>query len=310
MAYRSTVNTNVLVIPDFSPDASLGFIYTHGLATLNLPELIMVDVPAEKESYYAGLIIGQLATISQARGEIPDGFTTSFDNHWLVALDVDNEEERLAFHRVMTYCDASARIMLIKPLFDEWQPLQDTPEGKVILKRRILNKWKFQNETDGFLLWKDGNRENFSRKNVREVSVYKAFVLRSDCTNWDACLTDEEYEFAEKHWDYFVCLALAHFAQNPVQVFHKYITLVSKRIGKRNEYYKVGKKLTSEMYTWPRVTVPWAANVESYDCAYCGMEEGERGDHKRCNKCKIVSYCTRKCQKLHWKIHKKVCCKS
>jgi len=35
-------------------------------------------------------------------------------------------------------------------------------------------------------------------------------------------------------------------------------------------------------------------------------EEAESGSLKRCAKCHVGSYCSRECQKAHWKVHKKV----
>lgn len=39
-------------------------------------------------------------------------------------------------------------------------------------------------------------------------------------------------------------------------------------------------------------------------CAKCNNTEGEL---KKCTKCKSVLYCNRKCQRAHWKEHKKQC---
>ena len=41
-------------------------------------------------------------------------------------------------------------------------------------------------------------------------------------------------------------------------------------------------------------------------CAYCGTC-GETGAMARCSRCKAVFYCSKSCQKKHWKAHKQFC---
>lgn len=40
-------------------------------------------------------------------------------------------------------------------------------------------------------------------------------------------------------------------------------------------------------------------------CSACGQESIK--DIKKCSKCKMAQYCDKRCQKLHWPIHKKFC---
>jgi hypothetical protein len=43
-------------------------------------------------------------------------------------------------------------------------------------------------------------------------------------------------------------------------------------------------------------------------CGGCGAKEGENGSAlQSCSKCKKRKYCSKECQKGHWKLHKKVC---
>lgn len=42
-------------------------------------------------------------------------------------------------------------------------------------------------------------------------------------------------------------------------------------------------------------------------CATCNTREEKRGDYQCCARCRRVAYCSRKCQKAHWKIHKQTC---
>lgn len=40
-------------------------------------------------------------------------------------------------------------------------------------------------------------------------------------------------------------------------------------------------------------------------CSTCGQETNK--DLKKCSKCKMAQYCDKRCQRLHWPIHKKFC---
>ena len=42
-------------------------------------------------------------------------------------------------------------------------------------------------------------------------------------------------------------------------------------------------------------------------CAKCGAVETKRGTYKMCSACNSVHYCSKECQKAHWKGHKAVC---
>ena len=48
------------------------------------------------------------------------------------------------------------------------------------------------------------------------------------------------------------------------------------------------------------------ARVQLKRCAACNTEEDVLHAFKNCRRCKKVAYCGKKCQKQHWKAHKKV----
>ena len=47
-------------------------------------------------------------------------------------------------------------------------------------------------------------------------------------------------------------------------------------------------------------------SLRAASASLCSAGCGKSGD-KKCVRCKLSSYCSRTCQKAHWKAHKKVC---
>lgn len=45
----------------------------------------------------------------------------------------------------------------------------------------------------------------------------------------------------------------------------------------------------------------------SVACSNCGKDAEPLKPFMRCGKCRFPSYCSKECQKIHWKEHKKVC---
>ena len=43
-------------------------------------------------------------------------------------------------------------------------------------------------------------------------------------------------------------------------------------------------------------------------CGFCGREEPPEEEYLACSRCQTQVYCSRNCQKLHWKAHKRIQC--
>lgn len=50
------------------------------------------------------------------------------------------------------------------------------------------------------------------------------------------------------------------------------------------------------------------ARVALWACANCGSQETAVMQYKKCGRCEKVHYCSRACQRQHWKEHKKSGC--
>ncbi|RPA73985.1 hypothetical protein BJ508DRAFT_43886 [Ascobolus immersus RN42] len=59
--------------------------------------------------------------------------------------------------------------------------------------------------------------------------------------------------------------------------------------------------------TEPLYTGGWGRNPKTEKCDRCGLKQEKL---KMCSGCKVVCYCSRECQRLHWKEHHKTRCES
>ena len=76
------------------------------------------------------------------------------------------------------------------------------------------------------------------------------------------------------------------------------------------EYINLTQTILEEKVTDEQI---WFALKESiYDplarCKNCNKKESFKSEFRTCSKCKKVFYCSRECQKAHWKDHKNLCC--
>lgn len=93
--------------------------------------------------------------------------------------------------------------------------------------------------------------------------------------------------------------------------------LDKKLIIGRNKYYKENKinknaDNDSSNLSDKEIRIMVIENKLNYPiCPQCRKNSSTHPNIKFqvCSKCKIVSYCSRKCQKIHFKIHKNHCCK-
>ena len=48
-------------------------------------------------------------------------------------------------------------------------------------------------------------------------------------------------------------------------------------------------------------------NAKASVCAKCGIRSTDNKAFSKCSACKMVTYCSRECQKDHWGEHKRIC---
>jgi len=82
-----------------------------------------------------------------------------------------------------------------------------------------------------------------------------------------------------------------------IEMWHQMITLVA--IGNFQMNFMNKQAFIARHHPNPK----YEEVIQKFKCAKCGSQL----DLKVCNRCRKVRYCSRKCQKKHWKEHKHVC---
>eukprot|EP01084_Bolivina_argentea_P088623 160005_1 len=83
-------------------------------------------------------------------------------------------------------------------------------------------------------------------------------------------------------------------------------------MGHIQDWIMFDKSIRKEIQTWKSNGDLRNANKErcilsqglremSLNCYLCGKEWKKNGKLKMCRKCRMVYYCSKKCQKIHWK---------
>jgi len=300
--------SNVTVNPVRFIAGNLVLFYTSGLHESGYPELLMLDVPTDKIQT-AGTIMATLIDVSK-EGKVHHGYKMEKDGYYVVALKVSSPYEHQRLVTCMQACNPNASIVLLKPIWDIWEPITEAPEGKKEMQESILSKWTAQSSSIGFIRFLDSDKTNCRVANLLRVSSYDALVKHRSSTDWDCDLTSEEAIYAQKHWNHFVRVGLAEIAKFPEIAAERYIATVAENIYDVQSHYNHGVKLAEGAFSWDLNGEDTAAPlpIVNRKCDKCGKSEEEKsGNLKACGNCMKVVYCSIECQKAHWKEHKPSC---
>lgn len=116
-----------------------------------------------------------------------------------------------------------------------------------------------------------------------------------------------EYELRNnldfEHQEFLFLLNWINLQPTPASVRNLTQNQIMKLLNKLGEMEK--SSAMSEMIAAEQQNLQ--KRVALMKCAGCGTTESAIGDYKSCSRCEKVFYCTKSCQKDHWKAHKKVC---
>ena len=76
------------------------------------------------------------------------------------------------------------------------------------------------------------------------------------------------------------------------------------------EAFHLTNKYPDSVFILPKIKITLEENGKkkiSKMCSMCNMIEEKDCNFMKCSNCKVSIYCSKKCQKKHWKSHKKYC---
>lgn len=204
------------------------FMYTKGLASLGLPEILAVDVEVGALTLLKGVIntVGE-HMVSEGNNystlQHPDGLVRR--NSWghdansdaclsyFAEILVTNPDHlRLLFRKfvrqTMFPASAMSRLVVLMPICQGkvWGQLPPAPEGKVKLRNDIKKKFAASRE---FLRAMDGNKLNAHPLNWQKVKLEDALPHCDDwVVDWDADMSATERQYVVDHREHFIGMSL------------------------------------------------------------------------------------------------------
>ena len=101
-----------------------------------------------------------------------------------------------------------------------------------------------------------------------------------------------------------------HFHNHAIKEHKQFSNLILKS-DKSNFYKSICPSDLPQTSTKYEAFYSMAEDLKKVDflmtCGFCSKREESAKQFQKCNRCKIVYYCGKSCQKSDWKIHKKNC---
>jgi len=220
----------VVLVPIMDPDDKLCFVYTRGLHSKGIPELFAIDIPVGMLGKVEELMT---AVIKKSR-TFPDknfhGDKVGCENLCGVTFDVKKEYHRRQIIRSMGFCDISAKIRMVKPIFDVWE----TMAPPTFREEKILAKWRRYREANG-----------------PSGSAVLEQALLSTSRTWELCeLSSKQIKQVNENWPRFLRLGLGELCMPPLDKAEPFIKDVAANIHLAPQRYRLGTKVAQGNYTW------------------------------------------------------------
>lgn len=229
---KTAVAGNVTLVPICDPGDPLCFVYSRGLHNEDLPELFAIDIPIDmmdKIMRLMGMLIGNC----RIPGKVFDGYKVEAENVWMETLDVTDEAQHRNIIRSMGLVNISARIRMVKPLWDTWE----TMPAPTIRQERILGKWRQYRE----------DHPPRSRHEPKSALLERALL---DDSEWQLYLTPKQIKHVNENRDYMVKMGLTELCFPDMDKAEAFLQDVSENIHLAPQRYRRGIKVAQGNYTW------------------------------------------------------------
>jgi hypothetical protein len=209
------------------PVHKLCFIYSHGEHSEGRPELLAVDVPNQKKQAVQKILMFLLG--SSKAGKVSHCYKAEICGYGLTTLEVIHEYQRRALITCMDKASQSAKVVLVKPVFDKWEPSLPIPGDKIDRQLAIFEKWH---------TWRNVHGDEALERIFRSGS------------GWECNLTAKEVKFVRNNWEYMVREAVAELLGFPLDEADDYIETVATSLRLAPQRYNQGIKVAGGSYTW------------------------------------------------------------
>jgi len=132
--------------------------------------------------------------------------------------------------------------------------------------------------------------KELSKTEIEKKEDKDSVIFESVIKKW---LRGRASDGFEEHLDYYIRDAVKAFPFVELPLFMQIVRNMAGAVGESCSLSTLIGAINGQR-----------AFQDEHACSTCG---GSNKENKKCSKCRMVQYCDRTCQRLHWNTHKKIC---